>query len=153
MHPSANRRSGDSDGPLFAALLMLVVVAAGCGTSVTESGGFPGTYVLVSENGESIPTDPDGPGCCVTLGGSITFAASTYDLRGSYRNRSNGLTFENEEQGSWTRDGATIHFTPTAFHEFPFLLDDGTVEGNRVILLYGDEGPGSNQIRGVYERR
>jgi len=52
--------------------------------------------------------------------------------------------------------GGTLTFTRTAGGgvNVPYLLAPGTVsdDGATVTLLYGDEGPGSNQVRGRFER-
>jgi hypothetical protein len=110
----------------------------------------------VSENDQPLPSDPSAPfGCCLTLGGSLTLTAGTYDLRTSHRNKNNGLTFDNSEQGTYTRQGTTLSFVRTGGSgEFPYLLAPGTVsaDGDTVTLLYGDEGPGSDQIRAVFQR-
>lgn len=116
-----------------------------------------GTYTLVSENDQPLPSDPGAPGgCCLTLSGSVTFAAGTYDLRTSHRNKVNGSTFDNSEQGTYIRQGNTLHFSRTGGGgaAYPYLLGDGTVTaGNTGVMLpYGDEGPGSNQIRATFRR-
>jgi hypothetical protein len=78
-----------------------------------------------------------------------------YDLRTSHRNKNNGITFDNSEQGTYTRQGNTLSFTRTGGGGlFPYLLGPGTVseDGDTVTLLYGDEGPGSDQIRATFQR-
>jgi hypothetical protein len=116
-----------------------------------------GTYTLVSENDQPLPSDSAAPdGCCLTLSGSVTFTATTYDLRTVHRNKNNSITFDNSEQGTYARQGNTLSFTRTGGggEELPYLLGPGIVSGDQgtVILLYGDEGPGSNQIRGTFRR-
>jgi hypothetical protein len=142
-----------------ALLLTALVALAGssCGGRTTAPAPLAGTYTLVEENGQPLPSDPSAPyGCCLTLSGSVTFTASTYDLRTSHRNKNNGITFDNSEQGTYTRQGSTLIFTRTGGGGagFPYLLGPGTVSaaGTSVTLLYGDEGPGSDQIRAVLRR-
>lgn len=142
-----------------ATLLTALVALAGssCGGGTTAPAPLEGTYTLVEENGQPLPSDPSAPyGCCLTLSGSVTFTASTYDLRTSHRNKNNGITFDNSEQGTYTRQGSTLSFTRTGGggEGFPYLLGPGTVsaDGTSVTLLYGDEGPGSDQIRATFRR-
>jgi len=133
------------------------LLLAGCDGESTAPTGLEGTYALVAENDQPLPSDPSAPfGCCLTLSGSITFASATYDLATMHRNKNNGITFENSEQGTYTRQGNTLTFTRTGGggEGFPYLLGPGTVsdDGNTVTLLYGDEGPGSDQIRARFQR-
>jgi hypothetical protein len=136
---------------------LVALASSSCGGGTTAPAPLEGTYTLVEENGQPLPSDPSAPyGCCLTLSGSVTFTTSTYDLRTSHRNKNNGITFDNSEQGTYTRQGSTLRFTRTGGGGagFPALLGPGTVSADRtsVTLLYGDEGPGSNQIRGVFRR-
>lgn len=140
---------------LLAALVALV--GSSCGGGITAPAPLEGTYVLVEENAQPLPSDPFAPyGCCLTLSGSVTFTATTYDLRTSHRNKNNGFMFDNSEQGTYTRRGSTASFTRTGGGGagFPYLLGPGSVsaDGASVTLLYGDEGPGSNQIRATFRR-
>ena len=142
-----------------AGLLAAIVAAAtlGCDGNNTAPRPLDGTFALVAENDQPLPSDPGAPnGCCLTLSGSLTVAAATYDLRTSHRNKNNGITFDNSEQGTYTRQGNTLHFTRTGGggEGFPYLLGPGTVsaDNDTVTLLYGDEGPGSNQIRATFTR-
>ncbi len=142
-----------------ATLLTALVALAGpsCGGGSTAPAPLEGTYTLVEENGQPLPSDPSAPdGCCLTLSGSVTFTASTYDLRTSHRNKNNGITFDNSEQGTYARQGSTLRFTRTGGggEGFPYLLGPATVsaDGTSVTLLYGDEGPGSDQIRATFRR-
>jgi hypothetical protein len=133
----------------------LGVFIASCDSGPTAPSLLDGTYTLVSENDQPLPSDPGAPfGCCLTLSGSVTFTAGTYDLRTSHRNKNNGITFDNSEQGTYSRQGNTLSFTRTGGggEGFPYLLAPGTVSADQqtVLLLYGDEGPGSNQIRAVF---
>jgi len=131
----------------------LAVVALSCSDDNAAPPVLEGTYTLVSENEQPLPSDPSAPfGCCLTLSGSIIFTADTYDLRTSHRNKNNGLTFDNSEQGTYTRQGNTLHFTRTGGEGFPYLLGPGAVSADQatVMLLYGDEGPGSDQIRATF---
>ncbi|HEY8259328.1 MAG TPA: hypothetical protein VIG08_16845 [Gemmatimonadales bacterium] len=140
------------------------LLAMGLGCLILSCDGDPtaplpldGAYALVSENEQTLPSDPGAPGgCCLTLSGSITFTAATYDLQTVHRNKNNAIVFDNSEQGTYTRQGNTLSFTRTGGggEGFPYLLGPGTVsaDGTTVLLLYGDEGPGSNQIRAVFER-
>lgn len=141
----------------------LVIIAgslsAGCGddgpTGLSES-DVAGTYELVSENGDPVPSDPFDPfGCCITLAGSLT--ETTYDLRTNHQNKNNGIVFDNTEHGTYELNGTTLTFTRESNGgdaAVPYLLGPGTVSdaGFTVTLLYGDEGPGSDQIEGVFRR-
>src|SRR5687767_11589601 len=139
---------------LLATILALGVSCSGGSTAPARIGG---TYTLVEENGQPLPSDPSAPyGCCLTLSGSLTLTASTYDLRTSHRNKNNGINFDNTEQGTYSRQGNTLTFTRTGGGGagFPYLLGPGTVsaDGASVTLLYGDEGPGSDQTRATFRR-
>lgn len=138
-------------------ILGMAVFAVAC----DDGGGGPapieGTWALVEENGQPLPSDPSAPfGCCLTLNGSLTFTATTYDLQTSHRNKNNDILFENSEQGTYARQGNTLNFTRTGGGgvDLPYLLAPGIVSanGDTVTLLYGDEGPGSDQIRATFER-
>ena len=140
---------------LLVALLGFAVWA--CDGNTTGPAPLEGTYTLVAENDQSLPSDPSAPdGCCLTLSGSLVLAGGTYQLRTSHRNKNNGITFDNSEQGTYTRQGATLTFTRAGGGGagFPYLLGPGTVSADAftVTLLYGDEGPGSNQIRATFRR-
>jgi hypothetical protein len=134
----------------------IVFIVCGCDGSSTSPPGVEGTYTLVAENDQPLPSDPSAPyGCCLTLSGSLTLTAATYDLQTSHRNKNNGITFDNSEQGTYARQGNTLSFTRTGGDgEFPYLLSPGMVsaDGDTVTLLYGDEGPGSDQTRATFER-
>jgi hypothetical protein len=134
--------------------LALVVLSCGDGTAPTP---LDGTYTLVAENDQPLPSDPSAPyGCCLTLSGSLTFTATTYDLRTSHRNKNNGITFDNSEQGTYVRQGHRLSFTRTGGggEGFPYLLAPGilSADEDKVTLLYGDEGPGSDQTRAMFSR-
>jgi hypothetical protein len=149
-------------GWCFTARLSLLVasiapVASSCGSDGTAPTSLDGTYTLVAENGQPLPSDPSAPfGCCLTLSGSLTLAGTTYDLRTSHQNKNNGILFDNSEQGTYTRQGNTLSFTRTGGggEGFPYLLGPGTVsaDGDTVTLPYGDEGPGSDQIIATFRR-
>ena len=138
-------------------LASIVFLALSCDGDSTAPAPLDGSYTLVAENDQALPSDPGAPdGCCLTLSGSVSFTTGTYDLRTSHRNKNNGITFDNSEQGTYTRQGNTLSFTRTGAggEGFPYLLGPGTVSADNatVMLLYGDEGPGSNQIRATFRR-
>ena len=142
-----------------AALLIasLAVIISSCDGNSTGPATLDGTYTLVAENDVPLPSDHGEPeGCCLTLSGSLTLTASTYDLRTSHRNKNNGIAFDNSEQGTYARQGNTLTFTRTGGggEGFPYLLGPTTVSADHstVTLLYGDEGPGSDQIRATFRR-
>jgi hypothetical protein len=135
----------------------IVLVACSCDGGSTAPPAVEGTYALVAENDQPLPSDPSAPfGCCLTLGGSLILTATTYDLRTSHRNKNNGISFDNSEHGTYARRGNTLSFTRTGGggEGFPYLLAPGTAsaDGDTVTLLYGDEGPGSDQIRATFRR-
>lgn len=108
---------------------------------------------MVSENGEPLPSDPVAPaGCCITLSGMLELDGGEYTLRMTFRNKVNGMVFSNVETGTFEVDGGDLSFEMREFSLAPFLLGPGTVNGDTITLLYGDEGPGSNQRRGVFVR-
>jgi len=137
----------------LAVSLGFVLLSCGDGTGPTP---LEDTFALVAENDVPLPSDHSEPdGCCLTLSGSVTFTATTYDIHTSHRNKNNGLTFDNSEQGTYTRQGSTLTFTATGSGpDFGYVLGPGTVSAdeNTVTLLYGDEGPGSDQIRATFTR-
>jgi hypothetical protein len=138
-------------------LAAVALLAISCREDTTAPGGFEGDYTLVEENGQPLPSDPSAPfGCCLTLSGTLTLTSSTYDLRTSHRNKNNQLEFENREMGTYTRQDRILTFTRTggAGIGLPYLLAPGELSesGTSVVLLYGDEGPGSNQIRATFQR-
>jgi hypothetical protein len=135
----------------------LAFLALSCGDNGTAPNPLEGTYTLVAENDQPLPSDPSAPfGCCLTLSGSLVLTATAYDLRTSHRNKNNGITFDNSEQGTYTRSGNSLNFARTGGggEGFPYLLAPGTVsaDGETVTLLYGDEGPGSDQTRATFQR-
>ena len=140
---------------LLVALAMLAL--PGCGDANGPS-SVTGFYRLVSENGQSLPSDPSAPfGCCLTLAGDLTLGDDlTYALHTSHRNKNNGLEFENSEQGTYVRSGRNLTFTRTGGGGvgYPYLLAPGRVssDGQTVRLQYGEEGPGSDQIIGIFRR-
>jgi hypothetical protein len=140
-------------GRLLVAGLVFATLSCGDGTAPTP---LEDTFTLMAENDVPLPSDHGEPdGCCLTLSGSVSFAASTYDLRTSHQNKNNGLTFDNSEQGTYTRQGNMLSFTRTGGDGvFAYVLGPGTVSADQdtVTLLYGDEGPGSDQIRATFRR-
>lgn len=138
-------------------VLGMAFLAVACGDGDGAPAPIEGTYLLVEENGQPLPSDPSAPfGCCLTLAGSLTLTATTYELQTSHRNKNNGITFDNAEQGTYTRQGNTLNFTRTGGGglNLPYLLAPGTVsaDGDTIVLLYADEGPGSDQIRATFRR-
>jgi hypothetical protein len=138
-------------------LLAAAVLLACSSNGSTDPTPLEGTYTLLAENDQPLPSDPSAPfGCCLTLSGSLILMADSYDLRTSHQNKNNGTLFDNSEQGTYTRQGSTLSFTRTGGggEEFPYLLGPGTVsgDGTTVTLLYGDEGPVSDQIRATFRR-
>ena len=138
-------------------ILGIAVLALSCDDGGEGPAPIEGTYALVEENGQLLPSDPSAPfGCCLTLSGSLAFTATTYDLQTSHRNKNTDVTFDNAEQGTYTRQGNTLNFTRTGGGglDVPYLLAPGSVsvDGVTVTLLYGDEGPGSDQIRAIFRR-
>jgi Lipocalin-like domain len=144
--------------PLTVLLSCIAFVAFSCGGDTTAPTSLAGTYTLVAENDQPLPSDPSAPyGCCLTLSGSLTLTDdATYEVRTSHRNKNNGIEFDNSEQGTYSRDGNTLTFVRTGGggEFFPYLLGPGTVssDGRTVTLLYGDEGPGSDQTRATFQR-
>jgi hypothetical protein len=134
----------------------IAFAALSCGDDNIGPTALEGTYTLVAENDQPLPSDPSAPfGCCLTLSGSLELTGTSYDLHTSHHNKNNGIDFDNSEQGTYTRSGNTLSFTRTGGggEGFPYLLGPGTVAADgTVTLLYGDEGPGSDQIRATFRR-
>jgi hypothetical protein len=108
----------------------ILLIASSCDDGSTAPPQVEGTYTLVAENDQPLPSDPSAPfGCCLTLSGSLTLTATTYDLRTSHRNKNSGAGFENSEQGTYTREGNALSFTRTGGggESFPYLLGLGTI--------------------------
>jgi hypothetical protein len=150
------RVPGVSTTPFRLLLSVFACFTASCSDS-TEPGPLDGTFTLVAENDQPLPSDPSAPnGCCLTLSGSLTLGSGTYDLRTTHRNKNTSVTFDNSEQGTFVQQGNTLMFTRSGGggEGVPYLLAPGTVSSDRqtITLLYGDEGPGSNQIRGSFLR-
>jgi hypothetical protein len=142
-----------------AALLIapLALIVWSCDGNSTGPATLEGTYILVAENDVPLPSDHGEPnGCCLTLSGSLMLTTGTYDLRTSHRNKKNDIAFDNSEQGTYVRQGNTLTFTRMGGggEGLPYLLGPGTVspDNSTVTLLYGDEGPGSDQIRATFRR-
>jgi hypothetical protein len=138
-------------------IAIITFMALSCDGGGTDPTPLEGTYTLVAENDQPLPSDPSAPfGCCLTLSGSLSLTASAYDLHTSHRNKNNGITFDNSEQGTYARQDNSLSFTRTGGggEGFPYLLGPGAVsaDGDTVTLLYGDEGPGSDQIRATFRR-
>ena len=101
-----------------------LLIASSCNGDSTAPRGIEGSYTLVAENGQPLPSDPSAPfGCCLTLSGSLSLTGTTYDLRTSHRNKNNGINFENSEQGTYTRQGDALSFTRSGGggEGFPYL--------------------------------
>ena len=92
----------------FLGSAILLIVSA-CGDGNMGPDAIEGTYALVAENDQQLPSNPSAPfGCCLTLSGSLTLTATAYDLRTSHRNKNNGITFDNSEQGTYSREGNAL---------------------------------------------
>ncbi len=135
----------------------LAVLGASCNGHGPASITVAGAYTLTSENGQPLPSDPGAPnGCCLTLSGSVSFTGSTYALQTSHRNKNHGINFDNSEHGVFSQQGRTLTFSREGGGglNVPYLLGQGTVsaDNSTVTLLYGDEGPGSNQISATFQR-
>src|ERR671911_1988088 len=111
-------------------IAIITFMALSCDGGGTDPTPLEGTYTLVAENDQPLPSDPSAPfGCCLTLSGSLTLTAATYDLRTSHRNKNNGIMFDNSEQGTYTRQGNTLGFTRTggSGEGFSYLLRPGAM--------------------------
>jgi len=138
-------------------LLASLALLSSCDGGSTGPGSLDATYTLVAENDVALPSDQGNPaGCCLTLSGSLTLTAGAYDLRTSHRNKNNGIEFDNSEHGTYRQAGTTLTFVRLGGggEGIPYLLGAGTVAADKstLTLLYGDEGPGSNQIRATFRR-
>lgn len=139
------------------ALTLGSAILTACADDPTGPSNTVGTFALVSENGDPVPSDPSAPfGCCLTLSGTLELTATEYELETHHRNKNTQVEFSNSEHGTWQRNGLTVTFTRVggSGEGFPYLLAPGqlSADGRRITLRYGDEGPGSDQITAIYQR-
>lgn len=142
---------------LLMALLVTGALLSACSDDPTGPSDITGTFALVSENDDPIPSDPSAPdGCCLTLSGTLELTATEYEIETHHRNKNTQVEFSNSEHGTWQRSGLTVTFTRVggSGEGFPYLLAPGqlSADGRRITLHYGDEGPGSDQIEAIYQR-
>ena len=102
-----------------------------------------GNYLLSSINGQSLPYDHEGLGCCTYLSGRFELNAGSYSFFLTARNRNTGEVFTVSETGSFTRTGTGLVFTRQSYEIQPLLHGTGTQAGHSLTVGAGGEGPGS----------
>jgi hypothetical protein len=132
--------------------LIAGVVFAGCNGEVSGPGDIEGSYELRLLNGEPLPYDHGGLGCCTYLSGELRLEDGAYEISVTARNRNTVQVFTSTEQGEYARLGTGLGFTPEPVVS-PFGLATGTVTPDTVRLSFGGEGPGSSdQFQAVLVR-
>ena len=163
--PSRRRSVMPGDGRQGASITMstgrAALIATGLGLFIASCDSGPtapsllnGTYTLVSENDQPLPSDPGAPfGCCLTLSGSVTFTAGVYYLL-EPRIETKTTASRSTIPSRAPTPGRGIQLHPhrrwgrrVPLSARPWYPLGGSAD---VLLLYGDEGPGSNQIRAVF---
>jgi hypothetical protein len=125
---------------------------AACNGDVSAPADIEGRYELRLLNGEPLPYDHGGLGCCTYLSGELRLEDGTYDISLTARNRNTTQLFTFTEEGEYARLDSALAFTPSPV-AVPFGLATGTVAPDTVRLSFGGEGPGSSdQFQGVFVR-
>jgi hypothetical protein len=132
--------------------LIAGVVFAACNEEVSGPGEIEGSYELRLLNGEPLPYDHGGLGCCTYLSGELRLEDGAYDISVTARNRNTTQVSTFTEQGEYGRLGSGLAFTPEPIGS-PFGLATGTVAPDSIRLSFGGEGPGSSdQFQAVFVR-
>jgi hypothetical protein len=125
---------------------------AACNGDVSDPGDIEGSDELRLLNGELLPYDHRGLGCCIYLSGELRLEDGDYEISLTARNRNTTLVSTFTEEGEYARLGASLAFTPEPI-ALPFGLATGTVAPDTVRLSFGGEGPGSSdQFQGIFVR-
>jgi hypothetical protein len=123
-------------------LVLCVVAGLACG----DDGGpasVEGDYTLQALNGEPLPYDNDGLGCCSYLAGALILDVGEYTISITARNFGDTDPFTVTEWGRYAANGPTLTFAPDSFDLVPLLLSPGTISAGTIVLGLGGEGPGA----------
>jgi hypothetical protein len=122
--------------------LVVTLFLVACETQ-GPSDPLDGSYLLTSINGQSLPYDHEGLGCCTYLSGRFELDAGSYSFFLTARNRNTGEVFTVSETGSFIRAGEGLTFTRQSYEIQPLLHGTGTQAGHSLTVGAGGEGPGS----------
>ena len=126
---------------------------AACGSDVLSPGAIEGVYALRHLNGEPLPYDHEGLGCCTYLTGTLDLERGRYAVALRARNRNTGLVFTAREWGRYTSRASSLTFAPDSADVAPLLLDVATGSADTLRVAFGGEGPGSpDQFQALYVR-
>ena len=129
---------------LFTRFLGVLVVVAGLSCSdAADPDSIEGTYGLSTLNGEPLPYDNDGFGCCWYLAGTLTLVDGEYTIGITARNVGGTDPFTVTEWGAYASSDAMLTFAPDSFDLVALLLSPATISGDTVALGLGGEGPGA----------
>ena len=136
-----------------AGVVGLVATLAACGSEVSSPAAIEGIYALRRLNGEPLPYDHAGLGCCTYLSGALNLEGASYAVALTARNRNTGQVFTAMEWGKYTRQSSSLTFAPDSVEVAPLILDVGTVSADTLRVAFGGEGPGSaDQFQALYVR-
>lgn len=139
--------------PRLAGLVLFLAALAGCGDDATEPGSVNGAYTLRLLNGQPLPYDHEGLGCCTYLNGTLRLDGGGYVLALSARNRNTQAVFTATEWGKYTGHASVLTFAPDSFEVQPLGLTNGAVSADSARMAFGGEGPGSpDQFQGLFVR-
>ncbi len=134
---------------------LAVVLAAltGCGNDVSGPAAIEGIYQLRLLNGEQLPYDHEGLGCCTYLSGAFRVESGKYEVSITAHNRNTDLVFAATEWGSYIRQGSSLTFALDSADVTPLLLDVAAVSTDSLWVAFGGEGPGSpDQFQALFVR-
>ncbi len=130
----------------------MVAAFAGCGDSSAPS-AIEGTYQLTLLNGQELPYDQNGVGCCIYLSGFLELDGGNYTASITARNRNSDTTFTALEWGKYAREPFSLTFVLDSFDVSPLGLATGSVSADTARVGFGGEGPGSpDQFQGLFVR-
>ena len=134
------------------ALVLCLVAGLACGDD-GGPGSVEGNYLLQTLNGEPLPYDNDGLGCCSYLAGALILDAGEYTIGITARNFGDTDRFTVTEWGTYATNGTTLTFAPDSFDLVPLLLSPGTISDGTIVLGLGGEGPGApDQFQAAFVR-
>lgn len=133
-----------------AGLFMLLIA---CDNDTPGPNGPEGVYALQELNGQPLPYDHEGLGCCTYLSGTVELDRGRYAATLTARNRNTTVVFTANEWGTYTQGASSLTFSLDSFAVAPLGFDRGTLSADTLRLAFGGEGPGSpDQFHGLYVR-
>jgi hypothetical protein len=131
----------------------LCMALIACGSDSPGPNGTEGAFVLHELNGQPLPYDHEGLGCCTYLSGMVELDRGRYAATLTARNRNTTVVFTASEWGTYTEDASSLTFSLDSFAVAPLGFDRGTLSADTLRLAFGGEGPGSpDQFHGLYLR-